>query len=113
MTHCGVGSQVSPVWQGLRYMFTPEELELLDSYPDDDEEEALEAPDLENLGLENDDVKGKKEQKEQNEMEEMAIGRGRRIRCNKCSKFVWKYVDMLETGWELFVRANQVSQYSA
>ena len=50
-----MGSQVSPVWQGLRYMFTPEELELLDSYPDDDdddEEEALEAPDLENLGLE-------------------------------------------------------------
>ena len=71
----GVGSQVSPVWQGLRYMFTPEELELLDSYPDDDEEEALEAPDLENLGLENDDVKGEKEQKEQNEMDEMTIPR--------------------------------------
>lgn len=59
-------------------MFTPEELELLDSYPDDDEEEALEAPDLENLGLENDDMKGKKEQKEQkeqNEMDEMTIPR--------------------------------------
>eukprot|EP00434_Breviolum_minutum_P041859 symbB.v1.2.037242.t1/scaffold5443.1/size27125/4 len=63
------------VRKGLRYMFTPEELELLDSYPDDDEEEALEAPDLENLGLENDDVKGEKEQKEQNEMDEMTIPR--------------------------------------
>ena len=59
-------------------MFTPEELELLDSYPDDDEEEALEAPDLENLGLENDDVKGREgtEGTERNGWDDNPAGEG-------------------------------------
>jgi len=36
--------------KALKYMFTPEELKWLDSYPDDDEDEVVaEAPDLENL----------------------------------------------------------------
>ena len=36
----------------MKYMFTPEELDLLDSYPDaeDDEDVALDKPDLEKLG---------------------------------------------------------------
>ena len=53
--------------QGLKYMFTPEELQLLDSYPEGDDEPEEEeqekfgaAPDLENLDVptkaENSDV---------------------------------------------------------
>ena len=35
----------------MKYMFTPEELDLLDSYPDaEDEDELAEKPDLEKLG---------------------------------------------------------------
>ena len=44
----------------MKYMFTPEELDLLDSYPDaaDDEDAALDKPDLEKLGGKaKDDVK--------------------------------------------------------
>ena len=43
----------------MKYMFTPEELDLLDSYPDaeDDEDLALEKPDLEKLGGTKDEVK--------------------------------------------------------
>ena len=41
--------------KGMKYMFTPEELDLLDSYPEDDdfeeEQGALDKPDLENLDV--------------------------------------------------------------
>ena len=43
--------QNEPRLQGMKYMFTPEELDLLDSYPDaEDEDELAEKPDLEKLG---------------------------------------------------------------